>query len=281
MSTKFLTWGTLSLGPVLATVLHDSFSMAARIIGDEVWEVAETVYHRAHEDDPAEAQVWIRQQAYAYLIRAIQSYGVTIKEDCEYSDISNLNHILRALIELDADFQMPELIVAIERQELGNLEAFAEIVAAVGTWVDTDAILELVTDISLRTLPRIYNNCRSLMPPEVVEYDEPVTPRYLQQIDAVVKRIERDSPVVDYYREGNTLGFTLKQYMTHFSAFMSELTEPSELAKNFILILLFTEDLTPENLTDLSRIVDIIVPDVALATEVAQANVKLLKDIGL
>jgi hypothetical protein len=281
MSQKFLTWATLSLGPVKATQLHDSFELASLVLEDDVWEVAEQPYFRSNIDSPGELQTWIQSQAYMYIVRACQAFGVTIDESVGIEAIGNINSILRTLIELTGDFQLPEEVISLEDMDCSDSEKLTKMVTIVETWVEEEDVLGLISDMSLKVIPRILNNCKSLMPPETDEIDEPVTPKYLAQVSALIKSLERSSMVSEYFSEGNALGYSLAQYMTVFGGFLATLEEPKELAINLMLVLYYTEDLSEPQQKDLLRILDKIVPDIHLAADVGVMLTRMFKELSL
>lgn len=281
MSQKFLTWATVSLGPVKATQLHDSFELASMVLEEDVWEVAEQPYFRSHVDSPTELQTWIQNQAFLYTVKACQAFGVTIDERVNLEAQGNINSILRTLIELTGDFQLPEEIVSLEGYEGSDYEKLTKMVTIVETWVEEEDVLGLISDMSLKVIPRIINNCKSLLPPETEEMDEPVTPKFLAQVSQLIKSLQRDSPVANYFSEGNALGYTIAQYMTVFGGFLSTLEDPKELAVNFMLVMYYTEDVSEKQQKDLLRVLDKVVPDIHLAADVGVLLTRMFKEASL
>lgn len=281
MSQKFLTWATLTLGTTQAIKLNDSFELANLVLDEDIMEVAEQAYYKSGVDDPNELIAWTYGQALTYAIRGCQIFGVTIRTDSTIEDLVPINSILRTLIETSGDFQLAEQIVDLEQQELSQAETIAAMVGVVETWIDVEDILALIEDVSLKTIPRIINNCRSRLPPEEETFDEPRSPKYMKQLSTLMKMITLDSDVVDYYRAGGMVGYTLPQYLSVFGSYLTTLTDHDNLAKHFVFLYLLTDNEGIESRKELAKAMDVVVQDTQLAVNTGLRINQIFKELEL
>lgn len=270
---EFEDWLTTVCTPVRVEVIRDGFTLIQNIDASAMDEIQINLLSMVGNTDTYDLLTKTTTELAFYSTKVLDLFDITL-DDATYTAEAQttVNAIMRTILNLDSN-ELSERILQICDAEESPLETLAALVAEFTT-VDSEAILELVKDVSPGLIDRIRTiNTEQLSMTETTATQ--LLPAYIPWLKTILvdvsDRRKQDNAtdlILNYALTTGRLGLPLKSYVAMFSKQLIDDTDLDRLAEDWIIIAIYANTDTDQILNTVTGYFNSLYPSIDFSQQI-------------
>lgn len=279
---EFEDWLTTVCTPVRVEVIRDGFTLIQNIDASAMDEIQINLLSMVGNTDTYDLLTKTTTELAFYSTKVLDLFDITL-DDATYTAEAQttVNAIMRTILNLDSN-ELSERILQICDAEESPLETLAALVAEFTT-VDSEAILELVKDVSPGLIDRIRTiNTEQLSMTETTATQ--LLPAYIPWLKTILvdvsDRRKQDNAtdlILNYALTTGRLGLPLKSYVAMFSKQLIDDTDLDRLAEDWIIIAIYANTDTDQILNTVTGYFNSLYPSIDFSQQIRRRMSVLIK----
>lgn len=240
MNFSFEEWSQQMLGPDKAEFLTDLYNLCASVLGESVETVMESHIAVTGIDGNQEIIDRVYAEFLEFAVVSINQFGIILNDSTlSIEDLSKLKCLLEALLQMD-QYELPQEIIDLREGTENNKEFLFELVTRI-TDCDVDDFPELVYSVPDVLIDRIIETAKDRIDFSGLDIEiDPISQINIQGLAWLVNAVEIDSDIVEYYRNGNTMGHSLAEYLSVFANGLYEVNDLRQSALLWLILWTYT-----------------------------------------